>query len=394
MVYMDHNATSTIRPEVLDRLEDLNLFPIANPSSPHAAGAEARKHLDSAREKIAKAINCKPTEIYFTSGGTEANNMAILGYGTGGAGVGHTVVSSSVEHPSVVRTADYWSAIDRSMHAEGGRLRTLDVDDKGKVSVKDVERILRDVANQGGRVALLCLMHGNNETGIIQPIQEVSKITRNYGVTLHVDACQTLGKIAVDVEFMSAGMLSMSAHKIGGPKGIGAIYIRDGIEINPLMRGGHQERGYRPGTENVAGAVGFGVAVDIAMDGMTTEYDRLEKLRDKLSMGLQRLIADVEYNTIWPDPLPHVLNMSFLGTESDVLLHMLSDEEIYVSDGSACESGQLGTSKVLKAMGRTAEEASSVLRFSLGWSSTEEDVDIVLETLPRIVEEARKVNAY
>ena len=372
---MDHNATTPLHPEVLEAmmpfLEDYH----GNPSSLHQAGREARCAVEDAREFIAASIGAEPDEIIFTSGGTEADNLAIKGFYAANDNL-HCLATSKIEHPAVLRPCE---SLKRRLH----NVIYMDVEWNGIINVSKLF-FLKDSKS------LCSLMHANNETGNIQPIREAAKICEKYGIILHVDAVQSFGKIPILVGDLGADMLSLSAHKIYGPKGIGALYVRKGIKIAPLLQGGHQEHDLRAGTENVAGIVGFGKAVQIAMRDMTKESGKLLYLRDNLMSYIAKNIKDIIFNTDYNSCLPNTVNVSFLGVESDVVLMMLDQHGIQASNGSACESGSVQPSHVLKAMKRSDEVARGAIRFSLGRENTQEHIDYLLEILPGIISAIRE----
>lgn len=390
MVYMDYNATSPVRQCAIDAVKACMYGRFGNPSSTHLMGITARDSLDARREMLADIIGAKPEEIIFTSGGTESNNLAIFGYMMANS-PGKGLAVSQIEHKSVLRAAQVWSVEDRVKHADGGGVWEIGVTEAGFVSVECFTKLVID-----NETMLAAVMLANNETGAIQPITAIRELATAYGVDLHVDACQALGKIPVNVDELGAGMMSMSAHKIGGPAGIGALYVRDGIEIAPRMVGGHQERDLRAGTENVAGAIGFVTALQEARDQAREEWYRLLQLREQLQEGIARTIPETVRNhpDLVEDGLPHVLNYSFPGADNELLVTMLSENEVYVSTGSACDSGTLAPSYVLTAMGRDEEVAGSAIRFSFGWNTRESDIDVLLAVLPPIIEDARKAAAY
>ena len=375
-IYMDHNATTPLHPEVLDAMMPFLEEYQGNPSSIHQAGRETRCAIEDARGIVADFIGAElDDEIIFTSGGTEADNLAIKGFEAANDNL-HYIVTSKIEHPAVLRP---YESIKRRLH----NVIYLEVDWSGMINVSKL-LFLKDT------VSFCSLMHANNETGNIQPIHEAAKICEKCGIILHVDAVQSFGKIPLLVGDLGADMLSISGHKIYGPKGIGALYVRRGLKIAPLLQGGHQERDLRAGTENVPAIVGFGKAVQIAKRDMGQESERISSLRDNLMTGIAENIKDIIFNTDYSSCLPNTVNVSFLDVESDVALLMLDQHGIQASNGSACESGSIQPSHVLKAMGRSDEVARGAIRFSLGKENTQEHIDYLLEVLPGIISAIRE----
>lgn len=379
-VYLDHSATTPVDEEVADLIRIYYTEKYGNPSSVHSFGREAKKALEEARLQVAALIGAKPEEITFTSGGTEADNLAILGMAEAGRGKGRHLIISAIEHHAVLETAEY-------LEKMGYELTILPVNAEGIVELDSVGQALRP------DTILVSVMHANNEVGAIQPIEEIGRIVREHGAVFHVDAVQTLGKIPVDVDKLGVDLLTMSAHKIYGPKGVGALYIRKGIRISSLLHGGGQEKKRRSGTENTPGIIGFGKACELAAQRMTEEAEKLKKLRDKLLNGIVERIDYVKINGPLGDlRLPNNVNVSINFVEGESLLLSLDMLGIAASSGSACTSGSLDPSHVLLAMGLSHEIAHGSLRFSLGRQNTEEDIDYVLENLPKIVERLRAMS--
>ncbi|ABB15341.1 cysteine desulfurase NifS [Carboxydothermus hydrogenoformans] len=379
-IYLDHGATTPLSREVLEEMLPYLTEKFGNPSSIHAFGREARKAIEDAREKVAKAINASdPGEIVFTGGGTEADNLAIKGIARAYKHKGNHIITSAVEHHAVLDAC-------LALQKEGFEVTVLPVDKYGMVSVEDVKKAITD------KTILITIMHANNEVGTIQPIAEIGEIAREKGVYFHTDAVQTVGKIPVDVKELKVDLLSLSAHKIYGPKGVGALYVRKGLKLEPLANGGGQERKRRPGTENVAGIVGLGKAIELAVAEMPEESARLTKLRDKLIKGVLERIPYVRLNGHPTKRLPHNANFSVEFVEGESMLLMLDMKGIAASSGSACTSGSLDPSHVLLAMGIPHEVAHGSLRLTLGKANTEEQIDYVLEVLPGIVERLREMS--
>jgi cysteine desulfurase len=379
-VYLDHSATTPVDREVADLMMVYFIEKYGNPSSIHSFGREARHALEEARSQVAGLLGAKPEEITFTSGGTEADNLAILGLAEARQEKGRHLIVSAIEHHAVLDTVKY-------LEKAGFTLTVLPVNSAGIVELDEVRKSLRP------DTILVSVMHANNEVGSIQPVAEIGRIVREHGAAFHIDAVQTLGKIPVNVEELKADLLTISAHKIYGPKGVGALYVRKGVRISPLMHGGGQEKKRRSGTENTPAIIGFGKACELAAQRMTEEAERVKKLRDKLLTGIVESIKYVKVNGPMGDlRLPNNVNVSIEFVEGESLLLSLDMLGIAASSGSACTSGSLDPSHVLLAMGLPHEIAHGSLRFTLGRQNTEEDVAYVLEHLPKIVERLRKIS--
>jgi len=378
-VYLDYSATTPVRVEAATAVMEYMTAKFGNPSSIHSFGREAKVALEKARGQVAALINAQPEEIIFTSGGTESDNLAILGVARANAIRGKHIITSAVEHHAVLDTC-------LALEKEGFRVTVLPVDEYGMVSVADVEKAITD------ETILITIMHVNNEVGTIQPIAEIGKLAREKGVLFHTDAVQSLGKVPVDVKAMNIDLLSGSGHKIYGPKGTGFLYMRKGVRLKNLVHGGGQERKKRSGTENLPGIVGLGVAAELAAGEMETEMKRLQVLRDKLIKGIQERIPYTKLNGHPEKRVANNVNMSFEFVEGESLLLSLDLKGIAASSGSACTSGSLEPSHVLMAMGLCHEIAHGSVRFTLGKDNTEEDVDYVLEVLPPIVERLRAMS--
>jgi len=377
-VYMDHAATTPIREEVVQAMLPYFTDTFGNASSVHAFGQEARKAVEEARDTVANCIGADPTEIYFTSGGTEGNNMAVKGAARAYEKKGKYIVTSKIEHHSVLNCF-------RELEEGGFSASYLPVDGDGLVDPASLREALTP------DTTLVSVMLANGETGTIEPVDTLAAIARERGVSFHTDAVQTLGKIPVDVNVLDVNLLTISAHKLYGPKGVGALYIRKGTRIAPLLRGGHHERNRRAGTENVPGIAGFARAIELACSEAATESARLAALRDRLETGIRERIDRVRTNGSIASRLPNVLNMSFECAEGEALLIGLDMKGIAVSIGSACTSGSVEPSHVLRAMGVPPTTAHASIRFSLGRGNAQADVDYVLEVLPELVERLRRV---
>lgn len=374
--YLDHAATSPVLPEVREAMLPFLDDRWGNPSSIYATGREARKGVDEAREKLALAIGAAPEEIVFTGSGTEADNLAVKGAAWAHELRGRHVVLPKIEHHAVLDSAEW-------LGGRGFEIDFVPVDRDGVVQPDAVRERLRD------DTILVCVMLANNEIGTIEPVAEIARICRERNVLTFTDAVQALGKIHVDVKALDVDLAAFSAHKIGGPKGTGALYVRRGVKVVPHTHGGGQERGRRSGTENPAGAVGFATAAEIVTDELDTQPPRWRALRDRLLAGLTERIDDVRLNGHPAERLPHNLNVSVRGVVGEDVLLMLDAQGICASTGSACQSGSVEPSYVLGACGVQREWAEGALRFTVGRDSTDEDVDAVLEALPKIVERVR-----
>lgn len=378
-VYLDNNATTALAPEVLEAMLPFYREEFGNPSSIHAFGRGVRVAIDEAREEVAKLVGAEPGEVIFTSGGTEADNFAVKGVAYACQEYGRHIITSAIEHPAVLNTCQY-------LEERGFRVTYLPVNGQGLVDPEDVRKAI----DRG--TILITLMHANNETGTLQPIREIGEIARERGICFHTDAVQSVGKLPFQVKELGANLLSLSAHKIHGPKGMGALYLEKGTKLHPLLHGGHHERGWRAGTENTAGIVGLGRACRLAAQGLPEELQRLAALRDRLEQGIQERIRQVKLNGHPTQRLPNTLNCSFWGIEGESLLINLDLEGIAISTGSACASGSINPSHVLLAMGIPEEICRSSLRFSLGRYNTAEEIDYTLEVLPRIVDRLRRIS--
>jgi len=380
-VYLDHNATTPLDPEVLAAMTPFLAEGFGNPSSLHVWGREARQALERARATIARALGSADKDtVVFTSGGTEADNLALMGVAASQEKRGRHVILSSVEHHAVLNAAAH-------LGRQGFEVTRLSVDSQGLLDPDDVRRVIRP------DTVLVSLMYGNNETGVLFPIASVGRICRQRGVTFHTDAVQSFGKLPLDVEMLCVDLLSLSGHKTHGPKGIGALFIRRGTRMQPLLHGGAQERSRRAGTENVAAAVGLARATELSLQDQAGESRRMADLRDRLEGGVMAALPGVLRNGHPTERLPHTTNLAFAGVEAESLILALDLAGIGASSGAACSSGSLEPSHVLAAMGLPPERVLSSVRFSLGRTTTREEIEHVLEVLPPIVERMRRVNA-
>ena len=375
-VYLDHNSTTPLAPEVLEAMKPYWLEEYGNASSIHWYGQRAKAAVEEARLEVARLINADPAEVVFTSGGTEGDNAAVLGVVEAAKSESRHVITTSIEHHAVLYAA-------RAVDQRGVQVTYVPVGPSGIVDPEDVERAIRP------DTVLISVMHANNELGTIQPVEEIGRIAREHGIPFHSDAVQSVGKIPVDVRQLALDLLSLSAHKLGGPKGVGALYIRRGTALRPLLYGGHHERDRRPGTENVPGIVGLGKAASLAREHPEEEADRLRILRDCLEQGILRTVPQVRPNGHARRRLHTTTNLRFDGVDGEALVIALDLKGVACSTGAACSSGSLEPSHVLAAIGLTREQARSSIRFSLGRSSSGEDVDRALEVLPGVVERLR-----
>lgn len=378
--YMDYSATTYVKPEVLDAMMPFFTEKFGNPSSFYGISRETKMAVDNARAQVAKAINCDPNEVYFTGGGSEADNWAIKGIATAHMKKGNHIITTKIEHHAVLHTCEF-------LEKFGFEVTYLDVNEEGFIDLKQLESAITD------KTILVSIMFANNEIGTIQPIKEIGAICREKKVLFHTDAVQAIGSVPVDVKEMNIDLLSLAGHKLYGPKGIGALYIRKGVRIDNLINGGGQERGRRAGTENIPGVVGLGKAIEIATENIEENRARLTVLRDKLIDGILERIPYARLNGPRGDKrLPGNSNISFEFIEGESILLSLDFEGICASSGSACTSGSLDPSHVLLAIGLPHEKAHGSLRTTLGAASTEEDVEKLLNELPPIIERLRNMS--
>ena len=360
-IYLDYNATTPHAPEVIEAMRPYLESHFGNPSSSHSYGRATREAVQTARAQVAALLNCKPGEIIFTSGGTESNNYALRGIALARRNHGNHIVTSSVEHPAI-------TAVCQQLQREGFSVTYLPVDQHGLVSVADVGKALRR------DTILITLMHANNEVGTIQPIEEVALLARSRGIAFHTDAAQSAGKIPTDVNALGVDLLSIAGHKLYAPKGVGALYLRDGIALDPLMRGAGQEGGRRPGTENVLEIVGLGKACEIALRDLAANHEHMRRMRDRLETSLLERLPHTGVNGHPARRLPNTLSVGFEGLDANTLLAAIEDK-VAASAGAACHSGQVHISHVLEAMHVPHERARGTLRFSTGRTTSESDID-------------------
>ena len=380
-VYFDNNATTPLAPEVFEAMRPYLLEDYGNASSIHWFGQRARAGVEKAREQVARLLNARPSEIVFTSGGTESDNAAILGIVEAARAQRKHVVTSTIEHPAVLSTA-------KQLEKRGVGVTCVRVGRSGVIDPADVASALRP------ETVLISVMHANNELGTLQPLEEIGRMARERDIYFHTDAVQSVGKIPVDVEKLGVDLLTLSAHKLHGPKGVGALYVRRGTVLRPLLHGGHHERDRRPGTENVAGIVGLGAAAEVARLHLAEEHDRVAVLRDRLETGILARVPLVAVNGDRTHRAPNTSNLTFDYLEGEGLVIAMDLRGIACSTGAACSSGSLEPSHVLSAIGLKPEQARASIRFSLGRFNTEEDVDAALQILPGVVEQLRALSPH
>lgn len=378
-VYMDYAATTYVKPEVLNEMMPYFTEKFGNPSSFYDLSRETSRAVDEARGKIAKALNCETNEIYFTGGGSESDNWAIKGIAYAHKNKGNHIITSKVEHHAVLHTCEY-------LEKNGFEVTYLDVDEDGFIDIKELENAITD------KTILVSIMFANNEIGTIQPIKEIGTICRERKIFFHTDAVQAIGNVPVDVKELNVDLLSLAAHKIYGPKGIGVLYIRRGIKIDNLIHGGGQERGRRAGTENIASVVGLGKAIELAVENLGEHAEKMTALRDRLIKGLLKIPYSNLNGPEGDRRLPGNANIGFEFIEGESILLSLDFEGVCASSGSACTSGSLDPSHVLLAIGLPHERAHGSLRLTMGDETTEEEVDYVIEVLPPIIQRLRNMS--
>ncbi len=379
-VYLDNAATTPVLPQVYRAMEPFFSTQFGNPSSLYGLARESRAALDSSREKVAELIHASPEEIVFTGGGSEADNLAIKGTALSLMEKGRHIITSAIEHHAVLHACEF---LEKRMDF---KVTYLPVDQDGLVDPNDLRESITT------ETILVTIMTANNEIGTIQPIEEIGSITREKGILFHTDAVQAVGSIPIDVDKLGVDLLSLSGHKFNGPKGMGALYCRKGVKLQPLIHGGAQEKGLRAGTENVPAIVGLGEAATLAREDLEKKKERITSIREKMIEGIYERIEDVILNGHRTLRLPGNVNFSFCYVEGESMLLNLDFKGIAASSGSACTSGSLAPSHVLMAIGLDHEVAHGSLRFSLGVINQEEDVDYLLEVLPAIVTKLRKMS--
>jgi len=379
LIYLDHSATTPVHPEVLEAMKPYFSDRFGNASSLHQAGRIARDAVESARQKIADYLKCEPKEVIFTSGGTESDNLALFGTARANRSKGTHIITSKIEHHAVLNTCN-------QLEKDGFEITYLPVDKDGIVIIDEFKKAIKP------QTILISIMHANNETGVVQPIEQIGKIAREHKIIFHTDAVQTMGKLKIELDKLPVDLLSFSGHKIYGPKGIGGLFIRKGTKIIPTQFGGHHEFKRRAGTENVPGIVGLAKAMEITHTNLESENKRLSALRDRLETGLIQKIEDIQVNGSRFKRLPNLLNISFNYVEGEGIILNLDSYGICVSSGSACTSESLEPSHVLSAMGLTPEIAHCSVRFSLGKDNTESDIDFTMECMVKVIKKLREMS--
>jgi cysteine desulfurase len=378
-IYLDHNATTPVRPEVLAAMMPYLTGEYGNASSIHAFGQNARGAVEHAREQVGTLVGARAADIMFTSGGTESNNHAILGAVAAAPASRKHVITSAIEHVAVLDTC-------RALAKQGIDLTILPVSREGLVNPEDVRGAIRP------ETVLISVMLANNEIGVIEPIEDIGKIADEKGIVFHADAVQAAGKIPIDVERLGVDLLSISAHKFCGPKGVGALYLRKGTQLEPLLFGGHSERDRRPGTEDVAAIAGMGKAAELARASLSEDAARVGALRDRLERGLLDRVPHARVNGARAPRVPNTTNMTFPFIEGEAMVIALDLKGIACSTGAACSSGAVEPSHVLLALGLAPEDARATLRLSLGHQTTREEIDFALETIPPVIERLRQLS--
>jgi len=378
-VYFDHNATTPVAPEVLEAMLPFFAGEFGNASSIHSYGQRARAAVEQAREAVAALLGARPTEIVFTSGGTESDNLAIFGVLGAATRARKHVITTQIEHHAVLNAC-------QALEREGVEVTYLPVNREGLVEPDDVRRALRP------ETVLITVMQANNELGTLQPIEEIGRIAAEADVCFHTDAVQSAGKVPVDVNRLQVDLLSLSGHKFHGPKGVGALYIRKGTQLKPILYGGHHQRDYRPGTENTAGIIGLGKAAELARAHLAQDAERIAALRAQLELAILERVPHARVNGSRSHRTPNTTNITFSFVEGEALVIALDLKGVACSTGAACSSGAVEPSHVLTAIGLPPEEARASLRFSLGRANTAEEVDYALSVIPAAVEHLRELS--
>ena len=380
-IYLDYNATTPVDPAVLEAMLPFFSGEFGNAASIHTTGQKARSAVETAREQVAALINAHPQEIIFTSGGTESDNHAIFGMFNPTNYADANLISTVIEHEAVLNTC-------QALAARGVTVAYLAANRDGQIDPQHLRALLHNFPD----TSLISVMHANNELGTVQPLEEIGHIASEADVHFHTDAVQSAGKLPIDVNSLQVDLLSLSAHKIYGPKGVGALYIRSGTPLRQFLFGGHHQRGFRPGTENVAGTVGFGKAAELAVASLEHDATRISALRDDLELGLLQRIPQSRVNAATAPRTPNTTNIFFPGVDGEALLIALDLKGLSCSTGSACSSGAVEPSHVLTAIGLTPAQARSSLRFSLGRHTTRQEIDDALVSIPQAVEQLREIS--
>lgn len=379
IVYMDHAATTPVKQDVLNEMIPYFTEKFGNPSSVYSIGRESKAAIEKSRERVAKALGANSDEIFFTGGGSESDNWALKGVAYANRTKGNHIITTKIEHHAILHTCEY-------LEKNGFEVTYLPVDSDGLISMDDLRKAVKETT------ILVSIMFANNEIGTIQPISEIGKLCRENGITFHTDAVQAVGNVPINVHDMNIDLLSLSAHKFYGPKGVGTLYIRKGVKIHSFIHGGGQEKKRRAGTENLPGIIGLGKAIELATENIASHTEKMAALRDKLISGLIERIPYTKLNGHPVKRLPGNVNMSFRFIEGESLLLLLDEMGICASSGSACSSGSLDPSHVLLSIGLSHEIAHGSLRLAIGDATTEEDIEYVLDVLPKIVKRLRDMS--
>ena len=372
IIYLDNSATTKIKTEVLNEMMPYLTTEYGNASSLYSIGRKAKKAIEKARKQVAELLNCNPHEIYFTGSGSESDNTALKGFAYANKEKGNHIITSKIEHPAILETC-------KTLERQGFEVSYINVNENGIIDVEELRKSIKT------NTILISVMTANNEVGTVQPIEEMAKIAHDNNIVFHTDAVQAIGNVQIDVEKMKIDMLSLSSHKINGPKGVGALYIKNGIEVEKFINGGHQEKDRRAGTENVAGIVGIGKAAEIARKNMETHIRNLSKIRDYYIKKVQKEIPNIRINGSMENRLPGNANISFKGINASELIFKLDERGICVSSGSACSSENTNPSHVLTAMNVPEVYLNSAIRTTFGDNNTFEQVDYVVKILKRII---------
>lgn len=372
IIYLDNSATTPIKSEVLQEMMPYLTTEYGNASSLYSVGRSAKRAIEKARNRVAELLNCNHNEIYFTGGGSESDNIALKGFAYANKEKGNHIITSKIEHPAILETC-------KTLERQGFEVSYINVNENGIIDVEELRKSIKT------NTILISVMTANNEVGTVQPIEEIAKIAHDNNIIFHTDAVQAIGNVQIDVEKMKIDMLSLSSHKINGPKGVGALYIKNGIEVEKFINGGHQEKDRRAGTENVAGIVGIGKAAEIARKNMETHIRNLSKIRDYYIKKVQKEIPNIRINGSMENRLPGNANISFKGINASELIFKLDERGICVSSGSACSSGNRNPSHVLIAMNVPEVYLNSAIRTTFGDNNTFEQVDYVVKILKQII---------